>query len=196
MSKISLFKDKPDLIVKITNDNITNVTGSVGSGKSTYGRKYRDNKDYIVIGLDSLYDDNDPNTLNDDIKELRKILIKKYKKLEKEEMLYYNDMIEFILSKNKKGIIEGGHLMHMKNISDFKGTVIVKRTARIKCYLRASLRDYRNPVWRKGLNKWGLIKRFFHCYKRRFHHIFKQNYVEQFIIKLEEYSKKMKGDSK
>ena len=88
MSKISLFKDKPDLIVKITNDNITNVTGSVGSGKSTYGRKYRDNKDYIVIGLDSLYDDNDPNTLNDDIKELRKILIKKYKKLEKEEMLY------------------------------------------------------------------------------------------------------------
>lgn len=189
MSKISLFKDKPDLIVKITNDNITNVTGSVGSGKSTYSRKYRDNKDYIVIGLDSLYDDNDPNTLNDDIKELRKILIKKYKKLEKDEMLYYNDMIEFILSKNKKGIIEGGHLMHMKNISDFKGTVIVKRTPRIKCYLRASLRDYRNPVWRKGLNKWGLIKRFFHCYKRRFHHIFKQNYVEQFIIKLEQYNK-------
>ena len=94
-----------------------------------------------------------------------------------------------LLSKNKKGIIEGGHLMHMKNISDFKGTVIVKRTARIKCYLRASLRDYRNPVWRKGLNKWGLIKRFFHCYKRRFHHIFKQNYVEQFIIKLEQYNK-------
>ncbi len=186
-SKIFLFKDKKDYIKKITDDEIINVTGSVGSGKSTFGRKYKDNSDYVVIGLDSLYDDNDPNTLNDDIKELRKILIKKYKKLEKEEMLYYNDMIEFILSKNKKGIIEGGHLMHLEKISDFKGTVIVKRTARIKCYLRASLRDYRNPVWRKGLNRWGLVKRFFHCYKRRFHHIFRQDYVEKFIDKLDSY---------
>ena len=34
-SKILLLKDKNDYIKKITNDEITNVTGSVGSGKST-----------------------------------------------------------------------------------------------------------------------------------------------------------------
>lgn len=186
---INLFKDKDDLIVEITDDDIINVTGSVGSGKSTFGRKYRNNPNYIIIGLDSLYNDNDPNTLNNDIKELRKILLNKYKTLKSDEMLYYDDMVDFIQSRNKKGIIEGGHLMHLDNISNFKCTIIVKRTARFKCFYRSAYRDYKNPVWRVGLNKWGLIKRFFHCYKRRFHHVFRQNYVEEFIYKLECHSK-------
>ena len=75
-SKINLLKDKPDYIKKITNDNIINVTGSVGLGKSTYGKKYRNNNDYIVISLDSIRSDKDPDTMNNDILELRKILLK------------------------------------------------------------------------------------------------------------------------
>ena len=37
-SKIYLFKDRPDYVKKISDDEIINVTGSVGSGKSTYGK--------------------------------------------------------------------------------------------------------------------------------------------------------------
>lgn len=185
-SKILLLKDKIDYVKEITDDEITNVTGSVGSGKSTYGIKYHNNKDYIVIGFDSLSKDNDPDTLNDDILELRSVLLKKYGDITKDEIFYYDDIVNFIKTKHKKGIIEGGHLTHM-NVEKFKGTVIVKRTARLKCYLRSAWRDYKNPVWRKGLSKIGLIKRFFHCYKRRFHHIFPQKHIEEFIEELENY---------
>ena len=57
---------------QISNDKIINVTGSVGSGKSTYGREYKDNNDYIVIGLDSILSDKDPDSMNKEILELRK----------------------------------------------------------------------------------------------------------------------------
>ena len=186
-SKIYLFKDKSDYVKKITDDEIINVTGSVGSGKSTYGRKYRDNPNYIVIGFDSISSDMDPHTMNNDIIKLRKILLKKYNSLALDEIVYYDDIVNFIKKQNKKGIIEGGHLMHIDEISNFKGTVIVKRTARFKCYYRSAYRDFKNSAWRVGLNRWGLIKRLFHCFKRRFHHVFTQNYVEKFIDRLEEY---------
>lgn len=76
-SKILLLKDKKDYVKKITDDNIINVTGSVGSGKSTYGIRYHNNKDYVVIGFDSLFKDNDPDTLNEDVLEFRRVLLKK-----------------------------------------------------------------------------------------------------------------------
>ncbi len=187
-SKILTFRDKPDYIKNITDDDITNVTGSVGSGKTTYGKQFIDNKDYIVIGFDSLNSNNDPDTLNKDVLELRNVLLKKYKTIEDDKSIYYDDIVKFIKSKNKKGIIEGGQLAHLE-IDKIKGTVIVKRTARIKCYLRSSWRDYKNPTWRKNLNRFGLIKRFFHCYKRRFHHVFHQKYIEEFIDRLDKYKK-------
>lgn len=187
--RINLFKDKPDYIKKLTDDEIINVTGSVGSGKSTYGSKYRNNKDYIVIGFDSISSDNDPNTMNDDIKDLREVLLKKYKKLNLNKIEYYDDIVEFIKSKDKKGIIEGGEIANINFISKLKGTVIVKRTARFKCFYRAAYRDYKNPVWSKDLNRIGLIKRFFHCFKRRFHHIFRQKYIEEFIDGLEKFKR-------
>lgn len=187
-SKIYLFKDKPDYIKKISDDDIINVTGSVGSGKSTYGRKYRNNPNYIVIGFDSISSDKDPYTMNKEILELREILLKKYNDLTLDEMNYYEDIVNFIKSKNKKGIIEGGHITHVDDISKIKGTIIVKRTARFKCYYRSAWRDFKNPAWRIGLNRWGLIKRFFHCFKRRFHHVFRQDYIEKFIDRLENYN--------
>ena len=127
-SKIYLFKDKPDYIYKISNDDFINVTGSVSSGKSTYGRKYKNNKDYIVIGFDSISSDKDPDTMNNYILELRKILLKKYNDLTLDEITYYDDIIDFIKKNNKKGIIEGGHLTHIDDVKKLKGTVIVKRT--------------------------------------------------------------------
>ena len=77
-------------------------------------------------------------------------------------MNYYDDIVNFIKKKKKKGIIEGGHITHVDDISKIKGTIIVKRTARFKCYYRSAWRDFKNPAWRVDLNKWGLVKRFFH----------------------------------
>lgn len=185
-SKIYLLKDKCDYVKRVTNDkDIINVTGSVGSGKSTYGRKYRDNKDYIVIGIDSLIYDKDPYTINDEVLELKEILNKKYGEEKLNVNEYYDDIVKYIRSKNKKGIIEGGQLLDIDELSILKGEVIVKRTARLKCYYRSAYRDFKNPAWRVGLNKLGLIKRFFHCFKRRFRHVFRQKHIEDFINKLE-----------
>lgn len=125
--------------------------------------------------------------MNKYILELRKILRKKYKALNLDEINYYDDIVSFIISKNKKGIIEGGCLTKIDDISKIKGTIIVKRTARFKCYYRSAYRDFKNPAWRVGLNRCGLVKRFFHCFKRRFHHVFRQKYVEDFIKLLENY---------
>ncbi len=185
-----LFKDLPDLIVKISDDNIINVTGSVGSGKSTFGLKFRDDNDYIVIGLDSIGSDASENTMNDYVMELRKVLKSKFKDLSLFETIYYKDIVDFILSQDKKGIIEGGHLCKVESIDDLTGTLIIKRTARFKCYYRSAYRDFKNPYFRKGLSKFGIIKRFFHCFKRRFHHIFPQSQIEKFIIMAKAYQKK------
>ena len=39
-SKIYLFKDRKDYIKKLTNDNVINVIGTKGSGKTTSTLKY------------------------------------------------------------------------------------------------------------------------------------------------------------
>ena len=188
-SKIYLFKDRKDYVVQITDDNIINIVGSVGSGKSTYARKYKNNKDYLIIGLDSLYSNKDPDTLNNDILELRTMLKEKYGTIDKNNFIYYDDIVNYIKAKDKKGIIEGYNLIKINDILKFRGHVIVKRTPRFKCFYRSVLRDFKNPVWRVGLNYFGLIKRFFHCFKRRFNLIFNQTHIENFIKKLEKYKK-------
>jgi hypothetical protein len=188
-SRILLFKDKHDYQKKITNDEIINVTGSVGSGKSTYGIKYHDNLDYIVINFDSISSDSELKTLNKDVLELRKVLLKKFGNLKLDEMIYYSTIVEFINSNNKKGIIEGGHLTHVKNIDDFKGTIVVKRTARFKCAYRTVLRDIKNPYYRKSKTLLEKLKRDWHCIKR-FNVIKRHTYIENFIERLEEYEEK------
>lgn len=179
--KINFFRDKLDYIKVVSKDKIVDVMGSVGSGKSTYAKQFINDDSYIIIALDSI---NDPNTINKDVIEVRKILLKKYKELEKYISLYYEDIVKYIKDKNKKGIIEGMN-SNIKDVSIFKGTIIVKRTARFKCYYRSALRDFRNPVWREGLNRWGLIKRFFKCFKRRFPLVYRQRDIEDIILKLE-----------
>ena len=55
MSKIYLFKDQEDYIKDLTDDNIINVIGTKGSGKTTSSLKYIDDDDYIVINCDRLF---------------------------------------------------------------------------------------------------------------------------------------------
>lgn len=50
-AKIYLLKDRSDYIKKISDDDIINVIGTKGSGKTTSANKYIYNDDYIVINF-------------------------------------------------------------------------------------------------------------------------------------------------
>ena len=47
MNKIYLFKDQNDYIKKLTDDEITNIIGTKGSGKTTSSIKYIDNDEVV-----------------------------------------------------------------------------------------------------------------------------------------------------
>lgn len=55
-SKLYLTRDREDYIKKLTNDNVINVIGTKGSGKTTSTIKYIYDDDYIVINCDRLYE--------------------------------------------------------------------------------------------------------------------------------------------
>ena len=55
-SKLYLTRDREDYIKKLTNDNVINISGTKGSGKTTSTIKYINDDDYIVINCDRLYE--------------------------------------------------------------------------------------------------------------------------------------------
>ncbi len=54
-AKIYLLKDRSDYIKKLSDDDIINVIGTKGSGKTTSANKYIYNDDYIVINCGKQY---------------------------------------------------------------------------------------------------------------------------------------------
>ena len=170
MSKIHLFKDQNDYIKKITDDNIINIIGLKGSGKTTTTKKYIDNNDYIVVNCDKLLELPSLEKEDKELSNIRNLLKKKYGTLKDDFTDYYNDIVNYILKKNKKGIIEGNAIQDINPIN-FKGEVIVKRTATFKCFKRAVKRDYKNEYFmnlEKEKHKYFYkITRYFKITKRR-----------------------------
>lgn len=190
MNKIYLFKDQEDYIKKLTNNNIINIIGTKGSGKTTLSLKYLNDDNYIVINCDKLFEL--PSTEKEDIElsKIRKLLQEKYRKINIDEDFTncYNDIIDYILSKNKNGLIEGNVIQSI-NPKSLKGTIIIKRTGVYKCFKRAVKRDYKNEYFmnlekekHKYLYK---ITRLYKIRKRR-KNIFKQvKEIENIIDNLE-----------
>lgn len=176
-----MFKDKKDYEKVLTNDNVINIIGTSGSGKTTTSLKYiNDYNDYIIINCDKLLEL--PGSNENEDKELpiiRNMLKKKYKKIKvgKDFINCYNDIIDYIKKKNKKILIEGNLILGIDPITQLKGKVIVKRTGIIKSYVRAVKRDYPNEYFMKmeieKYGKLGKITRLFKIANRR-KNIFKQ----------------------
>lgn len=194
-AKIYLLSDRPDYIKKISNEDIINVIGTKGSGKTTSTLKYINDNNYIVINCDRLFDMPSDNNIEDKyLQEIKKILIKKYGKIKegKEFIDCYNDILIFIKSKNKKGLIEGNIIYEIEPITLLKGTIIVKRTGIIKCFIRAVKRDYPNKYFLNlEIQKHGKILGKFYrlngIIKRR-KNIFKMYHkIERIIEELENY---------
>lgn len=190
MSKIYRYKDQDDYIKKLTDDEIINIIGSKGSGKTTASQKYIDDDDYIVVNCDRLFELPCKEKEDKELSNIRDILKEKYGILNMDGDFTncYNDIINYILSKNKKGLIEGNVIQSIEP-KKLKGTIIVKRTSTHKCYKRAVKRDYQNEYFmnlEKEKHKYFYkITRLYKIKKRR-RKIFKQvKEIEEIIDKLE-----------
>lgn len=193
-SKIYIFKDKADYIKEITKDNIFNVTGEKGSGKSFFGNLKDNDDNCVVIHLDPVFEPFGSKE-HDYSKEIRDLLIDRYGEVLKSniefEEKYYNIIIEYLKKKKKTGYIEGGSISEIQNVSNLVGTVIVKRTGIFKCFFRTVKRDYNNEYFMKQEiklhGKFAKITRLYKVIKRR-KKIFKSYHsIEQFIDRLEKY---------
>ena len=190
MSKIYLFKDQEDYIKDLTDDNIINVIGTKGSGKTTSSLKYIDDDDYIVINCDRLFELPSTEKEDKELANIRKMLNDKYGKLNMNDDFTncYNDIVEYILNKNKKGLIEGNVIQNI-DPKQLKGKIIIKRTSSYKSFKRAVKRDYQNEYFmnlekekHKYLYK---LTRLYKIIKRR-EKIFKQaKEIERIINKLD-----------
>ncbi len=189
MIKIYLFKDQEDYIKDLTDDNIINVIGTKGSGKTTSSLKYIDDDDYIVINCDRLFELPSTEKEDKELANIRKMLNDKYGKLNMNDDFTncYNDIVEYILNKNKKGLIEGNVIQNI-DPKQLKGKIIIKRTASYKSFKRAVKRDYQNEYFmnlekekHKYLYK---LTRLYKIRKRR-KSVFKQaKDIEQIMNKL------------
>ena len=194
-SNLYMIRDRKDYIKKLTDDDVINVIGTKGSGKTTSTLKYINDDDYIVVNCDRLYDMPTDKIVEDKfLIEIKDMLKKKYGKICEGETFIncYNDILDFIKKKNKKALIEGNVIYDIKPITLLKGTVIVKRTGIIKCYIRAIKRDY--PIryfLDQEIEKHGKLLGRFYRFKnivKRRKNIFKiYHEIENIIEDLEAY---------
>lgn len=190
MSKLSLLIDKKDYIKRITEDDVVNIIGLKGSGKTTSVVEYLNDDSYIVVNCDALLELPENNRKEDKLLfEIRNILIKKYGEIKtnKEFIDCYNDIVSYAKNKNKKLLIEGNLILEINPISKLKGTVIIKRTGIIKCFIRTIKRDYPNKYFLDlEIEKYGKIlgrfSRLKNIIKRRIK-IFKERKDIESIIK-------------
>lgn len=143
-NKVRLFIDKKDIEIKCTEDKIINITGMIGSGKTTQANKYRKDNNYIVISLDCLYRGQDKDNMNEETTKINQLLSKKFPKKDNEQYFkeYYCEIIKYINNSNKCVIwvLEGQHIYRYLNLKDIKGKLIIKRTSIIKCWKRSIVR--------------------------------------------------------
>ena len=145
--KIYLFKDQKDYEKKITDDDIVNVIGTKGSGKTTSTIKYINDENYIVVNCDRLLElPGDICREDIELSKIRKMLIEKYGKIieGKNFIDSYYDIVLYIKKRKKKAIIEGNLIQDITPITQLKGIVIVKRTGIVKSFIRSVKSDYPN----------------------------------------------------
>ncbi len=130
---------KGPYIKQLTNDNIINLTGQSGSGKSTFARENFSSLEYEIIDTDIVFNDKmfeEASGLN---KKLGLYFRQKYKKmpsLNNDFDLIYTDIIKYCQSIDKTIIIDCAQFHFCKDIKILKGKIIILRTDVDTCYNR------------------------------------------------------------
>ena len=190
MSRLYFWKDQDDFSKIITDEEIINIIGTKGSGKTTTSLEYLEEKDTIIVNCDRLFDMPEEVDKDEKFFEIKEYLDKKYDSIPKGEEFvnYYNDIVDSILKKKKKGIIEG-NVIQTISPNKLRGKIVIKRTGVCKSFLRAVKRDYQNSYFmnleKKEHPYFYRVTRLYKITKRR-SNIFKQaKEIETIIEQLE-----------
>ena len=130
-----MYVDKEPNVKNITDDNIINITGESGSGKSTYINKYMNNDKYVVIDTDLLFcadliDNKDYIKLRELFKcQSKDILITDFDN-------FYLKVLEYYRNIDKAIVIDSAQYRNIEDYSILKGQIIVMRTCIDTCYNR------------------------------------------------------------
>lgn len=162
--EVGIFKDKEDIEITLTNDNIVNITGMMGSGKTTLARKITEKENIELLSLDWMFGyslGNRPGKIHNMLKEFEKLYpetedqkifqyFNKRKKDKRVDLKYYeytNKIYTYLISNiSEPHIIEGRHIYEYMNPNILKGKLIIKRTSLIHAYKRAFKRDVEKRI--------------------------------------------------
>lgn len=143
-NKITMIQDKKDIEIQCTEENIINITGMIGAGKTTKANLYRNDERYIVISLDCLYRGQDKENMNEETRIINQILKEKFPNQDNERYFkqYYDEIIQYInhCDKEVTWVLEGQQIYRYLNWRDIKGKLIIKRTGLLKCWKRSIIR--------------------------------------------------------
>ena len=143
---ISLYVSKEPYIKELTKDNIINLTGQSGSGKSTYAQENFSNDEYLIIDTDEIFSDVRFLKTTGINKELGIMFRNKYNPLPNlfdNFDLIYNDIISYCKDLNKTILIDCAQFHCIKDINILKGKIIIIRTDIDTCYQRC-IERYKN----------------------------------------------------
>ncbi len=145
---VGIFRDKPDLEILLTNDAIINITGMMGSGKTTLAQQISKTKKMDLISLDWMFGASLKNR-PDNIKQLLDSFINEHPEIKNKDKYYeYADLIyEYLYKKlSPPKIFEGRHIYMYMDINTLKGKIIIKRTSLVHSYKRAFKRDMQHKI--------------------------------------------------
>lgn len=186
---ISLFQNKPNYIKKVSDDPIINITGLVGSGKTTLANTYRESDRYLIVSLDTLFGSTRNSTTYSI--ELRKMLEAKYGSLDLDHFEeYYFMIISYFLEHHPDYhlVLEGPQIHQNLMPLNLKGTIIVVRTSGWTSFRRAVKRDIEYQKHRlemKEITKKQYQKEKKYVKKKRFHQMHDRKRINLFIKKLQ-----------
>jgi len=136
---INLFIDKDPYTIEITDDNVINLTGQSGSGKTTYAKKYFNSDEYLIIDTDDIFSDNRYENAMGINKELGEYFRSKYDTLPNcgdNFDLIYKEILEYCKKYHKTIVIDCAQFHCIKDIGILKGKLIIIRTCINNCYNR------------------------------------------------------------
>ena len=170
---IEISNDKEPYIKELSEDQIINLTGESGSGKSYFSKKYLDSDEYVVIDTDEVFSRFDKSSgINREFGEYLRYKYEILPSIIEDFDIVYKEILDYFKCSKKVIVIDSAQYRNIKDISLLKGKVIVMRTSVDTCYERCisrwmcshnnysleELENYKNKKrgiysWYKGLNQ-------------------------------------------